>query len=156
MGDGLTRISRIYANMNLKRTIISLVISGVLLISSAISGIRSAVTHSGGWDITYWAHDSSRFLAFLFGMGFLYVAWHIRTRPRLGWQVAMMEFILGWMGFITGGTYAVVRQAGGEGDHTNKGLYYEFLFAGMLALVSAPVMIYHLRRLYKNRDNFDS
>jgi hypothetical protein len=116
------------ANMNLKRTIIGLMISGALLIISAVSGILSALTDSHGEHITYYSNNALRIPVFVVGAGLFYLAWYIRTRPRWGWWVCMVEWVLGWIGFCIGGAYAVAAEEGGGQRSNSRGLLLQTAF----------------------------
>ena len=128
----------------MNRLTISLFVSGLLCVVSAVSGISSFTTGNNGTSITH-ATLTGRIVIFAIGCAAFLCAWGIRNRKRLAWRAVFVGLGIQWVLFIVGGTLATAA-----GYATKPSLSETLLFGGMLALVSLPVVLYWGRRIKRD------
>jgi hypothetical protein len=86
---------------DMKRNIIGLIIWGILMIVSAISGISSYWTSSQGVSVTYYHSIFMRGLIAVSGGFLIYVSWGIYNRQMLAWRTYFLVQTLAWITFVS-------------------------------------------------------
>ena len=135
---------------NMTRIIISLLVAGLLLLLSAISGISSLSSSTSGIATSYFQSYLLRIYVGLMGILLCWLAWSIYRRRIFAWRMVFVLQGLAWINFAVGGAICTAQQ------YSKPCTRDTMLFAGMLAAVSAPVFIYWGKRWFKQRANFGS
>lgn len=132
----------------MKRFVRSLLILGAVALLSSLTGITSIRSGHSGLIFSKYSNLFSRGAAGIFGVVTVLIALWVRRRSLLAWKAVAFLLPVTWVYFVIGSTLSVAS------TYSNPPTRDTFLFGGMVAVLSCPVMIYWERRWLKQRDQF--